>query len=183
MRRVMFALFVQASVLVPFSEVLAHPVPDVPVRGHFMEGGAMRIDVEIDTRCLEDDPENTPYLTKAIFESMDERAKTGLIKQAGAFLKATTAFHFEPSGQVEPSFSFRFTTHGAKPLEKPDDPVMITGSWETKLPEGTDGYRIEALPAGKLSVVFLNYVRGKQVPRLHVLFPGEASYTLDVSEI
>ncbi len=172
-----------ATAILLSGAVLAHPAPDVPVRGSFADG-AVRIEVEVDARCFEADPTTTPYLTNAVLGAMDERAKAGLVKQAMAFVRRSVEFSFAPSGEFEPTFSFRFTTHGGKALEKADDPVMITGSWESKLPEGAEGYRIEALPEGKLSVVFLNHISGSaEAPKIHVLFPGEKSYTLDIGGV
>ncbi len=47
---------------------------------------------------------------------------------------------------------------------------------------GTTGYRIKSAPECPIAVIFNNEVNGKQVERLGVLFPGETSYTLDISE-
>jgi hydrogenase/urease accessory protein HupE len=52
---------------------------------------------------------------------------------------------------------------------------------------GMTGFRIEALPLtpGKmgvpLNVMFVNFIGGKQVERYAVLFPGETSFTLDLT--
>ncbi len=77
--------------------------------------------------------------------------------------------------------SFEFTTHGAQPLLKPDDVVVLTGTWRTTIPAGLQGYRIKALEAGKLSVLFLNTIGGKSVERIAALFPGETSFLLDLT--
>jgi hypothetical protein len=62
-----------------------------------------------------------------------------------------------------------------------DDPVMITGEWRTRLPLGLEGYRIKALEAGALSVLFINHLDGRALERIAVLFPGETSFLLDLT--
>jgi hypothetical protein len=69
------------------------------------------------------------------------------------------------------------------PLTKLDDPVMITGEWRTRLPQGLEGYRIKALPGGALSVLFINHLGGQALERVAVLFPGETSFLLDLTQL
>ena len=56
----------------------------------------------------------------------------------------------------------------------------MTGTWQTTVPAGLQGYRIRATPEGKVSVLFLNHLRGEAVERTAVLFPGETSFLLDL---
>ncbi len=159
----------------------AHPVPDVPVRAAFEADGSAVIQVEIDPRSFSEDPLNEPYLQNWVLEEMTAAERAELTAQAAALIANTVEFQFEPLGQIVPKFTFAFTTHGGEPLKKIDDPVMLLGTWRTTLPEGLQGYRIRALPAGNLSVLFLNKIRGTQVKRMQVLFPGEDSYILDLT--
>ena len=72
-------------------------------------------------------------------------------------------------------------------LLKGDETVLV-GSWKTQVIAGMTGYRIEALALtpGKmgapLNVMFINFIGGKQVERYGVLYPGETSFTLDLTE-
>ncbi|QIF05273.1 HupE/UreJ family protein [Roseimicrobium sp. ORNL1] len=112
---------------------------------------------------------------------MPEAERAALLAQAATFVKDTTVdFHFEPSGAFTPEFKFEFTTLNAQPLTKDEDPVMMTGNWSGPVPAGSQGYRIVAKPEGKLSVLFLNNLRGKEVSRMMVLFPKEKSFLLDL---
>lgn len=158
----------------------AHPVPDVPVRSFFEADGSSRIEVEIDTRCFTADPENEPYLVNRVFKQFTEAEKSALVTKAQAFIPKTVALFIEPSGKVDPTFEYTFTSHRGEPLVGDEDPVMVTAIWKSKPDPRPKAYRIEALPEGKLSVLFLNHVNDQAVPRFQVLFPGEKSYRLDI---
>jgi hypothetical protein len=112
---------------------------------------------------------------------MTQTEKDELVAKARDRMARFVELRFEPLGKVQPEFAFRFTGHGDKPLEGNEDPVMVTGEWRTKVPAGIEGYRVTALPGGGLSVVVVNHLRGKPVERVHVLFPGETSYLLDLT--
>ncbi len=160
-----------------------HPVPDIPVRGFFEADGTAIIQVEVDPRAFTDDPASEPFLAKWVLEKSDQSEKDGLIQKAKSLVKKSVRFQFQPTGNVEPEFEWKFTSHGNTPLEKTDDPVMLTGEWKTKIPAGSRGYRIEATREGELSVVFVNQLDGEQVERLNVLFPGETSFLLDLTGV
>ncbi|MEM8955279.1 MAG: hypothetical protein AAGD22_14090 [Verrucomicrobiota bacterium] len=163
--------------------VSAHPVPEVPIWGCFEEDGTTRLEVLIDPRSFSDDPEGEPYLVKRTFDLMDDGEREELKQAAKKLMEDTVAFYFEPTGEVTPAFEFVFTGLERKPLSDSEDPVMLFGVWETSLPDETQGYRIEALPEGELSVVFRNEVGGKEVERWQSLFPGEDSFVLDVTNL
>lgn len=162
------------------ARAVAHPIPDVPVRSAFEEGGACRIQVEVDPRCFDLDPEIAPYLLHSVLKTLPEAERAALLTQAGEFMKRSVNFHFEPSGAFTPEFKFEFTTHNAQPLTKDEDPVVMTGNWSGTVPTGSRGYHIHARPEGKLSVLFLNHLRGTEVSRTMVLFPKEKSFVLDL---
>jgi hypothetical protein len=172
---------VALSVLVVTGSLSGHPVPDIPVRGFFDRGGNARIEIEIDPRCFATDPANEPYLVKASFDQMPDAERAKLSEQARTLAASSVAFHFEPTGQFLPNFEFRFGGIGGAALEKADDPVMLLGRWTTTLATGLIGYRVQALPQGKWSVVVLNTLDGRQVERVSALFPGESSYLLDLT--
>ena len=159
--------------------VLAHPLPDVPVRARFSVDGRAVIQVEVDPRCFEADPLNTPYLLKRELDRMSQTERQELEGRAAALITETLRFHFEPTVRT-PEFEYSFTTHGGKPLDVDADvPVMVMAQWTFELSADTSGYRVEALPTGRLSVLFLNVKNGVE-ERKHVLFPGETSYRLDL---
>lgn len=170
-----------AALLATESGAWAHAVPDIPVRGYFNKGGAATIKVEIDPRCFAKDPEQEPYLQKWVLDESSEAEKKALVEQARRLVKDSVVFRFEPLGRVLPEFEFTFTTHDGQPLTKTDDPVMVTGGWKTTIPAGVEGYKIKAVEGGKLAVPFINHFDGKAIERVAVLFPGEESFTLDLS--
>jgi hypothetical protein len=160
----------------------AHPTPEVPVRASLEEDGSFTLQVEIDPRCFEPDPEQETYLTKVQLEKlMSPQEQDAMKAQSAEFAARAVEYFFEPSGPFKPEFTWSFTTLGGGPLEKFDDTVVATGSWRSKLPEGTQGYSIRAKDPRDFNVVFENTLRGKRVERTAVLFPGEKSFTLDMS--
>ena len=156
---------------------LGHPAPDVPVRAWFGADGEALIQVEVDPRCLEEDPLHTPYVQKRELDAMSEAQRRQLKDRGAAFLAATIRFGFDPT-PLAPDFEYTFSTHGGKPLgQEPEQPVMVAAEWKFQLPAGTTDYWIEALPVSKLSVLFLNVKHGME-QKHNVLFPGETSYRL-----
>ncbi len=168
---------------------LAHPVPDLPVRSHFKASGEVEIRVEVDPRAFESDPEAHDYLTKAVTDATTPAEMEILEEKANRFVESRLRFHFEPLGEVRPVLKWSFgKLTDAGPLENPDDSSVLIGSWKTTLPQGLAAYRIESLKltdksAIPMNVVFLNFIDGKQVERYAVLFPGESSFLLDLTNL
>ncbi|MEM7145248.1 MAG: hypothetical protein AAF591_08925 [Verrucomicrobiota bacterium] len=182
MRVLVLVTWVSLAIVAGVTPAWGHPVPDVPIWGSFEEDGSVRLEVLIDPRSFTDDPEGEPHLFKRTFDLMDKGERKELTKAAQKYMEDTVAFYFEPAGKVTPQFEFVFTGEAWKPLSDSEDPVMLSGVWTTKLPKGAQGYRIEALPEGELSVVFKNKLGGKVVERWQTLFPGEKSFVLDLTE-
>jgi len=165
------------------ASVLAHPIPDVPVRAFFDADGTAKIRVEVDPRCWNEDPNGEPYLLHWVVEEMTDEEKAELKAQAQAYVSETVQFLMEPSGEFTPEFDFEFRTLEDQPLEAKDDPVVMVGEWTTNLGKDITGYRIKALRGGKLSVKFLNHYGDIALDRINVLFPGETSFKLDVEDL
>lgn len=163
--------------------VSGHPTPDIPVRAFFEKDGSARIQVEVDLRLFAENPEEELYLQSWIVEKSSEEEKREMIAQAAAYIKKVVEFRFEPLGSFNPEFVFNFTTLGGAPIKKIDDPLVLNGIWETKVPVGMQGYQIKALPEGEFSVMFINTLNGEKVERFQSLFPGEDSFVLDLSAI
>ncbi len=162
---------------------VAHPIPDIPVQGHFATGGAATLFVEVDPRCFDPDPNGAASLTHVVFRSYSEEDRADLRRKADALVRRSVEFFFEPLGRVQPEFTFTFTGKGRAPLAADEDVVVLTGAWKTNVPAGISGWKIRALPGEKLAVVFQNVIDGQTHPRLNVLFPGETSFTLDLTSL
>jgi hypothetical protein len=175
--RILLALFAFA----PFA--FAHPIPDIPVQGQFTTGGAATIFVEVDPRSFDPDPNGATSLTHVVFRGYSEEDRADLRQKAGALVKSSVEFFFEPLGRIQPEFTFTFTGKGRAPLAADEDVVVLTGEWKTTVPAGISGWKIRALPGEDLAVVFQNVIDGKTHPRLNVLFPGETSFTLDLTSL
>lgn len=161
----------------------AHPIPDIPVRGVFEPGGAFTIFVEVNPRCLDADPNNAPSLTQTIYQTLSPERKAELIRQSDELVRKSVEFYLEPVGRIQPEFKFEFTGEGHKPMTGNDDIVVLMGSWKTTVASGLTGWKIRATPETKLAVVFQNFINGVAHPRLNVLFPGETSFTLDLTSL
>jgi hypothetical protein len=164
---------------------MAHPIPDIPVRAAFTEGGAAKVVVELNPRCFEANPTDAPSMLRPDFEKLSADQREALKIQAVEFVKARLAFFLEPLGQVTPAFQFDFTAQkGTEETEDQGEEVMVlSGTWDTTIPAGISGYRIKAMESGNVAVQFLNEVNGQLVERMQVLFPGEESYTLDLTSL
>lgn len=160
--------------------LLAHPLPDVAVRAHFEQSGDWMLQVEIDPRSFLPDPNVAPYLTNADLGVTPAERQEKLKAQAREYVQKVVEVVLDPVTEVKPDLAWEFTAAENAPLKLPEDPVMLTGTWRTKLPAGSTGYSIKALPAGTLSVLYHNTALGRKVERYQILFPGETSYVLDL---
>jgi len=159
---------------------MAHPLPDVAVRSHFEQEGDWMLQIEIDPRSFEPDPNVAPYLTNADLGVTPVEQREKLKAKAREYVQRVVEVVLDPVAEVKPEPAWEFTAAENVPLKQPEDPVMLTGTWRTKLPAGTTGYSIKALPTGTLSVLYHNTALGKKVERFQILFPGETSYVLDL---
>lgn len=160
----------------------AHPLPELPVWAFFEEDGTARFEIEVDPRCFIEDPESELYMLYWYLQRCDKKEKETMFEQAREFIPTRIDLVFDsPEGVEEPEFECRFTTLGGKPLKDLDDPVVIRATWETKLPSTVRTYQVKAHEIGILSVLFLNHVNDRAVPRIQTLFPGEESYVLDLA--
>lgn len=176
LRRLLFTLALTVAAI-----ARAHPIPDVPVSAFFEAEGATRFVVEVDPRCFTDDPDHAPSLLYKHLKTKPQAEQDALRDQARNYVARTIEFFFEPLGKISPDLHFTWTGHRAAELKDDEDVCVLTGLWKTTVPAGLQGYRLRAMPEGKVSVLFLNHLRGVAVERTAVLFPGETSFLLDLS--
>ena len=159
----------------------AHSIPEIPVHGRFQADGAAEISIEINPRAWAPSPAEAPSLEQRTWARMTPEQRAELLRRAREHAAKVVEFTFEPLGRVQPDFEFSFGAEDGKPLYKPDDAVVMVGRWKTRVPAGITGWRIRSLPGHKVSVLFLNTLDGVPHPRIETLFPGEASFTLDLT--
>ena len=165
-----------------FSAMLgAHSIPDVPVRGAFQTGGEAEITIEINPRNWSESPKMALSLEQKEFLTYTDAQREELLKQTRAFVATYLEFTLEPIGRVQPDFTYDFVAETGKPLMKMDDAVVARGRWKTKIPAGVTGWKVRSLPGHKVATVFTNSVDGKEHPRFMVMFPGESSFTFDLT--
>ena len=163
--------------------LLAHPIPDIPVRGSFLSGGEAVISVEVNPRCFEPEPLTAPSLINRVYTGLPEERKTELRAKSKELVNRLIEFYFDPVGRIHPDFKFEFTGEARKELQGEEDIVVLTGSWKTRIASGLTGWKVRSSPENKLSVVFQNIINGDVHPRLAVLFPGETSFALDLTTL
>jgi hypothetical protein len=166
--------------------VCAHPIPDVPVQAIFDDGGAGTVRVEFDLRFIDPEPATAPYFKNEFLADKPPVWRTETIEKALAFITTNIEFFLESgdhagpqSVHATPDWQWEFTGQKNAALATPEDPVMLTATW--RIAPGAKGYRIRSTPDNKWSVLFLNTLRGKELERTQVLFPGENSFTLDLT--
>lgn len=165
-----------------FSVLLsAHSIPDVPIRGSFQTGGEAEISIEINPRNWTESPKMAPSLEQKEFLTYTSAQREELLKQTRAWVATYLEFTLEPVGRIQPDFTWDFVAETGKPLMKMDDAVVARGKWKTKIPAGVTGWKVRSLPGHKVATVFTNSVDGKEHPRFMVMFPGETSFTFDLT--
>ena len=161
--------------------LLAHSIPEIPVRASFDGAGAMELSIEINPRNWEPSPAEAPSIEFKPFMLMPQAKKDALIARSKQFIADYIEFTLEPLGNVQPDFTWDFVAETGKPLLAMNDAVVARGKWKTTVPAGITGWKIRSKSGHKVSVVFLNTIKGQDHPRVPVLFPGEASFTLDLT--
>ena len=159
----------------------AHSIPDIPVRGNFQTGGEAEISIEINPRNWTESPKMAPSLEQKEFLTYTAAQREELLKQTKVFVATYLEFTLEPIGQVKPDFTWDFVAETGKPLMAMTDAVVARGKWKTKIPAGVTGWKVRSLPGHKVATVFTNSVDGKEHPRFMVMFPGETSFTFDLT--
>ena len=180
----MFRALVRASLaaVTLCGAAVAHPVPDIPVRCSFDEGGVGTVRVEIDLRLFDAEPSAAPYFVNESLPGKPASWRAEQIGKARDFIGRNLEFFLEQNGRVSPKFDWAFTVRGGVALAKPDDPVVLTGAWRTMIGAGVQGFQIRSTPQNRWSVLFLNQIPGRQIGRTQVLFPGETSIVLDLHD-
>ena len=159
----------------------AHSIPEIPVRADFHAGGQMELSIEINPRNWEPSPAEAPSLEFKAFMLQPQSKKDAQIARTKQFIADSLEFTFEPLGNIQPEFTWDFVAETGKPLLAMADAVVARGKWKTTIPAGITGWKIRSKPGHKVSVVFLNSVDGKENERVAVLFPGESSFTFDLT--
>jgi len=159
----------------------AHSIPEIPVRADFHTGGQMELSIEINPRDWEPSPAEAPSLEFKAFMLQPQSKKDAQLARTRQFIADSLEFTFEPLGNIQPDFTWDFVAETGKPLLAMTDAVVARGKWKTTIPAGITGWKIRSKPGHKVSVVFLNSVDGKENERVAVLFPGESSFTFDLT--
>lgn len=163
------------------ASLLAHSIPDIPLRAEFKTGGQLELSIEINPRNWEPSPAEAPSLELKTFMLQSQSQKDAQIARTKKFIADYLEFTLEPLGNIQPDFTWDFVAETGKPLLAMTDAVVARGKWKTTVPAGITGWKVRSKPGHKVSLVFLNSLDGKESERVAVLFPGEASFTFDLT--
>ncbi|MGI9110148.1 MAG: HupE/UreJ family protein, partial [Opitutales bacterium] len=152
-----------------------------PVRANFQTDGQFELSIEINPRNWTESPKMAPSLEQKEFLTYTAAQREELLKQTRAFVSTYLEFTVEPLGRIQPDFTYDFIAETGKPLLAMTDAVVARGRWKTQLPAGVTGWKVRSLPGHKVATVFINSVDGKEHPRFMVMFPGETSFTFDLT--
>jgi len=172
MSKKIFFLF---CVLIATFELFAHPVPDIPVRAH-LNDGELSIQIELDLRCLTDDPIDSPYVFNKDLKKWSDEKIAKVFEDAKAYVNERIKFTLNPKGSFTPDLKCKFMLLGQGELKGPDDVVVIAVEAKTSLEELHKTYSVKSTKLNDLSLEVMNKRNGKKIPRIATLFPGEKSY-------
>lgn len=160
----------------------ANPEPDLPVHWSLNKDSTCTVTVEVDPRCFTAAPMEERYLMKVDLARTPGLELETLKNQAADALSRWISFEDESGPALKPQFFFTFTGQGQSPLIKPDDPVVITGTWKFKPPARFKGARLRVSKESPFAVVVSSSCDGKKQPRTATLFAGETSHGLSAPE-
>lgn len=153
----------------------AHPIPDIPVRSNF-EKDVLKIQVELDLRCFDQDPEAAPYILYEDFKKWGEISKNTAFQLAKDYVNERIQLVFSDLPEFKPKYRFRFIKMGGGALEKDEDVVVVVAEMDRKIVQQGISFSVEAHETNELSVEVIHQIDGKSLPRKVSLFPGEKSY-------
>lgn len=164
-----------------FALLNGHPIPDIPVIGDFDQNGSSVITVEIDTRSFADDPEEVPMLSGPAFTKLTAKEKKDLLLEGKKLISEALLIRFNQKEWFLPDFEYDFEKKvGGNSVEETDT-FVIRGYAHRKLDSDVKSYQIRAKESAEYDIIFTNRLNGIPQKRVNVLFPGENSFTLDLT--
>ena len=164
-----------------FALLNGHPIPDIPVIGDFDQKGSSVITVEIDTRSFADDPEEVPMLSGPAFDKLTAEERKDLLLEGKNLISEALLIRFDEKEWFLPDFEYDFEKKiGGNNVEE-SDTFVIRGYARIKLSSESQSYQIRAKETAAYDIIFTNRLNGIPQKRVNVLFPGENSFTLDLT--
>lgn len=164
-----------------FALLNGHPIPDIPVIGDFDQNGSSVITVEIDTRSFADDPEEVPMLSGPAFNKLTAEEKKDLLLVGKNLISEALLIRFNGKEWFLPDFDYDFEKKVGGNTVEESDTFVIRGYARRKLSSESQSYQIRAKESAAYDIIFTNRLNGIPQKRVNVLFPGENSFTLDLT--
>ena len=164
-----------------FALLNGHPIPDIPVIGDFDQNGSSVITVEIDTRSFADDPEEVPMLSGPAFNKLTAEEKKDLLLVGKNLISEALLIRFNGKEWFLPDFEYDFEKKVGGNIVEESDTFVIRGYARRKLSSESQSYQIRAKESAAYDIIFTNRLNGIPQKRVNVLFPGENSFTLDLT--
>ena len=179
MRHLVFLLSIASS----FGFLQGHPIPDIPVLGSFDSNGSMTISVEIDPRCFSEDPEKEPFLQREAFDGLDASERKALVENAGSLVAKALRVRFNRDVWFLPEFRYEFVGKSHEKFELEGEVFFLRGTYKHSPDATVNSYQIKAQETAEYDLVFMNVLNGKAQKRVNVLWPGEESFTMDLTSL
>lgn len=160
----------------------AHPIPDIPVIGIFEKNGSAALRIEVDPRCFAEDPEEVPFLQKEAFEKLDKNERKELLGKAERLIRESLVVKFGKGKWFLPDFKYDFFSKEIDNIIVEGEVIVVHGHYSKTLEQAENSFQIKALESAGYDLVFRNIFSGTPHKRVNVLWPGEESFILDVSD-
>ena len=114
---------------------------------------------------------------------LTEEEKENLLLQGKNMIQDTLLIRFNEKKWFLPSFDYNFEKKiGGNSVEETDT-FVIRGYAHRKLDSDINSYQIRAKESAEYDVIFTNRLNGIAQKRVNVLFPGEDSFILDLTNL
>lgn len=154
---------------------LAHPIPDILVKSN-LENKILYIRIELDFRCIEEDPEHSPYMLYKDVSKWSEISRNTAFELAKNYVNERIQLVFNQNPIENLEYKFRFMKLGGGELEKPDDVVVMALEIKRDIKTNGQYFSVKSLLNNSLTVEVIHQIKGKAIPRQVSLFPGEKSF-------
>ena len=158
------------------SSLIAHPIPDLPIFGHFDQNGSSQIEVEIDPRAFAEDPEAEPFLSEPALEELNMSVRQYLLDQSFELLESSLQIRMNEQSWYLPDFAYEFAETVNK--DENNQTIIKIRAFTSVERESNASYQIRAKETAPLDLIFTNQINGVPHRRVNVLFPGEESFVL-----
>ena len=112
---------------------------------------------------------------------MDASERKALVKNAGSLVAKALRVRFDQGVWFLPEFRYEFVGKSHEKFELEGEAFFLRGSYKHSPAANVNSYQIKAQETAEYDLVFMNVLNRKGQKRVNVLWPGEESFTLDLT--